>query len=361
MRVDPSSSEVLDAEEVRRFSGLGLFIGGCAKSGTTLLLSLLDGHPQLVVFPEETFYLKQYDRTYARMASLRDRIAYLLECTHVRFLKRGFVERDRSVVSKDTRDYRHFDYPRFENLVGASIRRPWMDDAMMFSEVLRCYAVANGMRWETCVRWVEKSVCNEAYHAVMDRLFPLAKMIQMLRDPRAVYASRKKFLVTRYASYTKAHRLTREWNMCARQTPRLRKDPARFLVVRYEDLVTASEECIRAVCKFAGIDFFGNLLSPTRGGEAWKGNSAFTASFSGISTQAIDHWKGELDEHEIWWIELHCRKGMEIAGYPLQTPARFSLRRWLKRLPNESWEGYLRARRGSIAQWLGLLKDCRYS
>jgi hypothetical protein len=84
------------------------------------------------------------------------------------------------------------------------------------------------------------------------------------------------------------------------------------------------------------------------------------ASFSGISTQAIDQWKEQLSEHEIWWIELHCRKGMELAGYPLQTDAKFSLGRWLKRLPDESWGGYIRARRASIFQWLGRLKDCRY-
>lgn len=33
--------------------------------------------------------------------------------------------------------------------------------------------------------------------------------------------------------------------------------------------------------------------------------------------------KRYLTNHEIRWIELHCRKGMELAGYPLQTDARF--------------------------------------
>jgi hypothetical protein len=51
---------------------------------------------------------------------------------------------------------------------------------------------------------------------------------------------------------------------------------------------------------------------------------------------------------------------MKLANYPFQTNARFSLSLWLKRLPGESWAGYVRARRASLCQWLGLLKECRY-
>lgn len=45
-------------QQARDFNKRGLFIGGCPKSGTTLLLALLDGHPQLAVLPEETSYLE---------------------------------------------------------------------------------------------------------------------------------------------------------------------------------------------------------------------------------------------------------------------------------------------------------------
>jgi hypothetical protein len=65
-------------------------------------------------------------------------------------------------------------------------------------------------------------------------------------------------------------------------------------------------------------------------------------------------------EQEIWWIEMHCRKGMVLANYPFQTSAHFSWSCWLKRLPGESLWGYLRGRRGSLCQFVGLLKECRY-
>src|SRR5205085_8500408 len=39
-----------------RFDERACFIAGAAKSGTTLLVSLLDSHPQLLVMPQDTAY-----------------------------------------------------------------------------------------------------------------------------------------------------------------------------------------------------------------------------------------------------------------------------------------------------------------
>jgi hypothetical protein len=132
------------------------------------------------------------------------------------------------------------------------------------------------------------------------------------------------------------------------------------MVIRYEDLVKNPKEIMLAVCRHVGIDFLEELLRPTRAGKSWQGNSAHQAAFSGVDASTVDRWREQLDPREVWWIELHCRQGMEIAGYPLATDARFSLWRWLKRLPAESWTGYFRARRASLEQWLGLIKECRY-
>ncbi len=341
------------------FSRHGLFIGGCPKSGTTLLLSMLDGHPQLVVLPEETFYLEER-RRYEALPDHMARLKWLLEKSNLRILGTGTVGPQKG-TGPNEREYNRFDFPRFVALAKELVGQPGMNDALLFSEVVRAYAMVLGLDWKNCVRWVEKSTSNEVQHEAMAKLYPDAKLVKVVRDPRAVFASRKKFVMDNpERQHTKAHRLVREWNRSAREIPRLRQQPERFLVIRYEDLVKNPEEIIQAVCRHAGIDFAETLLQPTRVGADWGGNSAHHAGFSGVDASTADLWRKKLSPHEVWWIELHCRKGMEIAGYALETSAKFSIWRWLKRLPDESWSGYGRARRASFCQWLGLIKECRY-
>ena len=134
-----------------------------------------------------------------------------------------------------------------------------------------------------------------------------------------------------------------------------------YLAIRYEDVVQAPRESLERICQFVGIALLPELFVPTRASRQWQGNSSFHETFSSISAQSVDHWKSQLTEDEIWWIEMHCRQGMQLAGYSLQTDGRFSLTRWLKRLPDESWGGYLRARRASLCQLAGLLEHCRYN
>jgi hypothetical protein len=217
-----------------------------------------------------------------------------------------------------------------------------------------------GQDWESSVRWVEKTPSNVPYADDLFRLFPDAKLVHILRDPRAVFASRRRLLLDRYGSYTKAHRLVREWNQSARQIERLRRYPGNCLVIHYEDLIRDSRNVMQQVCQFAGINFFPGLLEPTWAGGDWHGNSAYYNALNGIDTQPVDRWKKELTQDEIWWIDTHCRTGMALAGYEPTSNALFSFGRWARRLPGESIGGYVRARKSSLCQMAGLLQDCRY-
>jgi hypothetical protein len=356
---DELEQEIPHRDEVYRFNQKGLFIGGAAKSGTTLLVSLLDNHPQLVVVPEETGYLEHRSK-YRALRNEFARVEFLLNQSGLAGLSRGGMEPESTVPGADVRDYRQFNHQRFHFLARTFARQPWINDSLVFTETIRAYGITLGADWRNCVRWVEKTPRTETCREAMDELFPEARLVQVVRDPRAVFASFKRRYMASRGYHTKAHRLPRSWNRSAREIPRLRRDPSRFLVIRYEDLVSHPRKVLETLCHFGGFDFCEKMLAPTRAGGGWGGNSAFHGFFNGISAAPANQWKGYLTPHEIWWIELHCRRGMELAGYELQTNARFSLGRWLKRLPGESWFGYVRARRASLCQWLGLLKDCRY-
>lgn len=351
---------VADCGEAREFNQRGLFIGGAIKSGTTLLKSLLDNHPQLVVFPEETHYLEERSK-YLALNDYRAKLQCLLEREEVRRLAKGWSEPSSSGGAADERRYSHFDYDQFVALARDFVNQPWMNDSLLLSETIRAYGIVAGADWRNCARWVEKTPKSETCGDALDELFPDAKLIQIVRDPRAVFASLKNRAIKEFGYYNAAHKLTRRWNGSAREITRLRRDPSRFLIVRYEDLVKDPRTELETVCRFGGFEFSEKMFEPTCAGNGWLGNSAFYNEFNGISIAPAEKWKDYLTEQEIWWVELHCRKGMELAGYPLLTGGRFSISRWLRGLPGESLDGYFRDRRDSIRQAVGLLTECRFS
>ena len=215
-----ASDDLCQPDEVRAFNRRGLFVEGCPKSGTTLLLSLLDGHPKLAVLPEETHFIEQV-ADYSALRSYQDKLRRLLERSDLPRLGGRKRSQLREAPSADVRDYSGIDHQRFTRLAAQFVAQPGMNDSLLFSETIRAYAITVGSNWRDCVRWVEKSTCNELCPETLFGLFPEAKLIHVVRDPRAVFASRKRRLLTRSGCYTKAHRLVRGWNRSSRQIPKL--------------------------------------------------------------------------------------------------------------------------------------------
>jgi hypothetical protein len=198
---------------------------------------------------------------------------------------------------------------------------------------------------------VEKTPANDYFADDLFRYFPEGRLVQIVRDPRAVYASRQRALRQSVGKHAKAFRLVNEWNRSVRQRWLRRDLPEQFLSVRYEDLVMKPQETLAQVCRFIGIEARSLSLAPTKGGQPWQGNSSYGDAFSNISEVPLDRWKDELSADEVAWVEYHCQEGMRECGYPMLTdvssPAR-NFRQWLRPLIAESWLGYLKARRASL-------------
>ena len=85
-----------------------IFLGGYPKSGTTLLCALLDEHPDLLVFPEETRYL---GRTYCLIedGDFQEEFS--------RYINSFQIFGKESLWSSGYRDYRHIDNNVFRDAV----------------------------------------------------------------------------------------------------------------------------------------------------------------------------------------------------------------------------------------------------
>jgi hypothetical protein len=78
------------------------------------------------------------------------------------------------------------------------------------------------------------------------------------------------------------------------------------LRVRFEELVTDTEACMRRVCEFVGVDYYPELLDYTQGGELSQSNSSFAATV-GIDREVVTRYQDTLSPESIIYLEKNCR------------------------------------------------------
>jgi hypothetical protein len=166
--------------------------------------------------------------------------------------------------------------------------------------------------------WGDKSLNTERYMDDIFAAFPNAKIIHMMRDPRDRYASAK----TRWAKKKgQAGSGSILWMDTVRLARRgLKKYPNNYMVVRYEDLVSKTEETVRVVCSFLGEEYAPEILE-MKGAPGHRdkgGNSSYGKREVGvISGDSLARYRQVLSTDDIKFIQDVCKSGMTQFEYPL--------------------------------------------
>jgi len=233
-----------------------LFVVGCARSGTTLLQSLLAAHPAVLSFPETAVFSRLLGG--GVMRSFR-----------VETPGRGIVatEADRPPASVHRRT--QLAYRRATDLLDKLGRRELerilpirSNSTRQFADgfigVLDRLALDQGKSW-----WVEKSPENVRFVREILELVPGAKFINILRDGRqnvtALYDMARKYPDRFWVKYRDLDEAIERWNICVRYTRGL-LDLPEVLLVRYERLVSETEAVVEEVCRFAGLPFRRDMI-----------------------------------------------------------------------------------------------------
>jgi hypothetical protein len=308
--------------------GTPIFICGHAKSGTTLLAALLDNHPDIAVFPEESFYTKRYGSRPAK--DVPEGAAWMLEDV------RRKVE---GMENEEVFDRWHFPYfdgfadfkQRFEAILES---RRAARGSQTHGDVIEAYvgAFAQATGQSGKKYWLEKTHGNElALHALQE-YFPNLKAIYIVRDPRDIYGS----WARRMQASGKLDALDRfitRWGLSVWHWQQFAAQNPNSLLVRYEDLLRYPQETLRLICAFLEIPYDSVLETPTKNGNLWEGNSMHADRFQGISTKPIGRWRESLDAAQVGSIEGFLGKAMQTLGYQTSLPplgARSALREWLR-------------------------------
>lgn len=114
-------------------------------------------------------------------------------------------------------------------------------------------------------RWVDGTPENSHYVLSLLRLFPSARFIHILRNPKQVAASLMHFSSAGAHDYAKEEAY-RTWSRMVRACAIAEEalGPERMLRVRYEDIITDPEATMRRCLAFADEKFHADCLLPLR-------------------------------------------------------------------------------------------------
>jgi hypothetical protein len=290
-----------------------VFVCGLARSGTTLLRDLLDGHPQLVALPDETGF---YGATARALADIRsDRHLSYLGCRWLEklaarppFWLLGPFASAASPYVAFARDYAGWWQVSERRNEARNNAWPLAAFALAYAQRL-----GGGTLPPDARIWVEKTPGHYRFLARIWQDFPAAKVIQIVRRPEAVLAS-VKISARRMPPHRSYRRRTVEhilrqmavayW-VAADNHARLPDD--RYCLVRYEDLTADPDMVMLRIARFLEIEPQPSLLLPTVAGRPAANNSSFGASRPDLNTL--------LDPIERALLELAVARSAAKLGY----------------------------------------------
>jgi len=334
-----------NADQTLSFDERACFIAGQAKSGTTLLVALLDGHPELLVFPQDTAYFATALTKYGS----RGRRAQFDYLTRESWSKVLFGNENR----KRKHDYSDFPQQKFFQTFEQAAFDPANANRDLLVLMIESYAKVFGIPLAGIKRWVEKTPANRNYVSEIFSLFPHAKLLVTMRDPRALLAAQIHLEKTRQTGRFSTYYVIAHWRVTANLAKKIRSGEISGLVVPYEELASEPARTMQGVCRYLEITFDPDIvLRPTKVGRLWVGNSSAGVEFSEISTEPITRWQHELTEDEIGWVEWHCRDLMPELGYEPRLSRR-NLRHWIRPVTGERPRQFLKSRAYSFRDdWL---------
>jgi hypothetical protein len=273
-----------------------IFILGNRRSGTTLLRLLLTCHKDIVVPPEGGFIWT--------LGWKYDCIEEIGRIDATNLVNDLFGLNNTQDWELDRKSLLH----RLEELVPCGY--PLLIDA-----VYREYAEK---RFPGKSRWGDKTTGYLDFLPQLDRYFPAAQYIHIVRDGRSVVSSFKN--VPHLSSHIEDASL--EWVRGIRRVARFRQavNPDRFIQIKYEDLVSSPERQLRELCEFLGEPYDEDMLS------FWKLNRRDRLeperhlgwkylTLEKITTSRVSSWQEELSEEELGIFSLFARKEMIGLGY----------------------------------------------
>lgn len=281
-------------------------IVGIGRSGTTLLQSMLNAQPEVWAGPENYFIPFFYDAWKNKTEFSREDLR-LAARFHKAF---GILQPYVGFTFDESKFVSNSEIKSYQELI-IHTYRSFVDQLAPTKEA---------------VYFINKNPLHSYHLNALHAINPDTKYIWMMRDYRANVNSRKNSVHLKSAS---AYYNSIRWIQFEERIASFQKQhPNHVLVVRYEDLVEAPDQCLTKVCEFLEIPikisnqealapyqaFFQREVK-TQYEQAERMKKRFGDLSKPIHTAAVEAWKTGLTTQELKVCEVIAGRKGSTYGY----------------------------------------------
>ncbi len=270
-----------------------LFVLGVSRSGTTMLRVILDRSPGIAI-PDETFFVPQLANRH-----------------------RGEI--DPQELLDDVRRMPRIAAWGVSAEAFSARLRPGMSTREAIDAVFSAYAAKHGKP-----RWGDKTPMYLRHLGLVDRLFPDAQYVQLIRDGRdaaLAFLDMPEGVVTRTWAHPRSPAgFACEWRTEVRRARELgrRIGPLRYHEVRYEDLVSDTEGVVRSICEFALLPFESRMLEFA--GAVDVSAKPHHQRLLQPPTRGVRDWSTQMGADDVQAFEAIAGDLLAELGYELRGP-----------------------------------------
>jgi hypothetical protein len=293
-------------------AGPPVIVLGVRRSGTTLLRVMLDRNPELAV-PDESYFVPQLAR---RHRGVVDPDAFLDDLRRLPTLAEWGLEPD---------------------AVAARLR-PGMPAGEAIAAVFATYAAERGKP-----RWGDKTPLYMQHLPVLERLFPDARYVHLIRDGRDAalsFLSVPAGLMTEGWGHPRdARGFACQWatEVVAARVLGARVGPSRYLELRYEALVADTEAALRAICAYADLVYDPGMLDYV--GRTDSARKAHQQRLNEPPRAGVRAWRTEMSDDDRRRFEEVAGALLDELGYEVATRGHARVRLASYRVRTAAWRG----------------------
>ena len=282
------------------------FIIGRPRSGTTLIQTLFEAHPNVVIPPEAPILKQSYYRFNKVVEWKKEQLKQLVD----------FLFHDAK--------FKTWNISKAE-LLDSLLNYPDTLTIETIIKIIYCHYISVFPKDGVHIFGDKNPVYSQNPEKVLE-IIPNAKIVHVVRDYRDHILSmqRVKLFNSNLALISDIWRRSQK-----RIFALMEKYPDSIISFKYEDFVKEPEQHLKMICRFLNIDYVPSVFNYKNKEEELKKANALKISdvfhgnlFKPITADNVDKWKQQMTKRDIAKADFYVGKYAELSGYKRQNPRR---------------------------------------